>query len=261
MAGRAWSKRELAYLKKHYGVDQTAEQIGERLGRTTRSVYGQVHVLGLGEPRRSVPRQMVVDYLRKYHPLGYGDTELHALIVRETGLQIERHRIGETRQQIGLSSNKTSVRQRERVRAKTQAQLRDAGLGSLAELRREAFRKWVRDLGWPDYLTVRAAQAAELFYRRGPMTRMQLCEAMGMGERGMRDRCEPSSRAKGGTVMAELMRAGLLMCLPKAVASGRGPRGCVRRVNLYLLNPGVMPSGKSEQRQGDEAGRHEQPTA
>jgi hypothetical protein len=248
MPGRPWTSDECDFIRAHYRNDMTAKQIAAAIDRSERAVYMQVYLMGLHATRDVLSDEQVLGFLKRLHPLGYSDSEILKLMSKETGYSVDNHRIGKLRRSLGFASNKHSDRQRQKTRENTAKQLADAGLSSIGCLRAEAFKRWVRELGWPDTLTVRAAQAAELFYRRGPMTRLQLCEAMGMKERGLRDRCEPASRAKGGTVMAELMNAGLLMCLKRAVANGVSVNGRPSRVHLYLLNPGVRPSVRTQER-------------
>lgn len=235
---RPWEYFEDEYLRRYYRSDElTIADMVSDLERSESSIRGRACKLGLTQPR--VSDRAIVDALREFHP-GWSDSEV-ARHLAQTG-RVDRHRVGVIRRSLGLPDYVGSDHHRRRVAAKTREQLDRAGLESLAQVRCDRFAQWKRSLGWPESLTVRAVQALELFYRRGPMTRMQLCAAMGIDKKRRLKRTEPTSNAKGGTVLAELQRAGLLMRLPKQVRSGTCRNGVVRKVDLYLLNPGVEPS-------------------
>ncbi len=240
MPGRPCQDYEDAYIRQWYGKE-TVAAMASNLDRTLKSVYQRATLLGIQQKRQTLSEDQIRDLLCELHPLGYSDSEIRDVGAERFGMLVERHRIGRIRNKMNLPPNTSSERRRAKIAARTRKQLADAGLHSIGQLRAEAFNRWKRQHGWPEHLSMRAAMAAELFYRRGPMTRAQLCHALGLDAATIKCRTQPKSNAKGGTVMAELMRAGLLMCLPRQVRSGRDRRGGHRKVHLYLLNPGVAP--------------------
>lgn len=242
-----WTDESDSVLQKYY-QSKGAQWCAKRIGCSISTAYSRAQALQLTTPMVCVSTADVIDYLRKYHPLGYTDAEIKQVIDRECGVNIDRHRLGDIRKSLGLPSNVWSARQRERVSRKTREQLDKAGLRHLGELKLKSFEAWKRSLGWPESLTMRAVQALELMYQKGPMTRVELCVAMGIDPR--RSRTEPKSNAKGGTVMAELMRAGLIGRIHKAIeipgnlrVHGEPIKGSCKRkhIDLYFLNPGVKP--------------------
>lgn len=243
MPGKLWQDNEDAYLRDCYGKEPVAVT-ASNLNRTLKSVYQRATLLGFQEKRCTLSESQVRELLTELHPQGYSDAEIRQVAIDRFGMRVERHRIGRVRRDMRLPTNTASERRRSQIADRTRQQIAKAGLNTIGDLRRLAFDKWKRDHGWPDHLTMRAAMAAELFYRRGPMTRAQLCHALGLPAEAVKCRTQPKSNAKGGTVMAELMRAGLLMCLPRQVRSGFDHRGGVRKVHLYLLNPGVRPNAE-----------------
>ena len=248
MNRRPWEDYEDEYLRRYYKRGESMEAIRSNLDRTAASIYRRVRLLGIQEPISFLSDAELIEEIKRRHPEGWTDPEICDELKSRTGVSVNRHRVGRLRKRLGLTSNALSPRQRARTSAKTREQVAKAGVSTLAELRLKRWQKWKRDLGWPEELTVRAVQAAELFYRRGPMTRLQLCAAMGIDPVKSLQRIQPTSNAKGGTVLAELQRAGLVMRLPKQVPSGRMRNGIVNKVSLYLLCPGVIPNGrKAEQ--------------
>ena len=242
MSGRPWEDYEDEYLRKYYGTpDETMAWMECNLERSRSSIYARASILGLTQGRAFASDDQIREAIADKHPAGWSDNEIAMGLGKQLGCQVNRHRVGVIRRSMDLPTNNGSAHQRKRVAKKTAEQLRAAGLSSIGHLRVQAFNKWKRELGWPEHLTLRAVQALELFYERGPMTRMQLCAAMGIDKKARLKRTEPVSNAKGGTVLAELQRAGLVMRLAKQVKSGRDKRGGVRRVDLYLLCPGVKP--------------------
>jgi hypothetical protein len=253
---RHFTPAEDAFMQSHYR-QLRAKQCAEQLGRTLGSVYRRAAKLGLAEQPKFAQDDELIAVIRELHPLGYSDTEKARVASDRFGCSVDRHRVSDLRRGLGLQTNKQSERFRERVAEKTREQLQEAGLCSLADLRKQRFDQWKRDLGWPEELTVRAVQAIELFYRHGPLTRIQLCELMGVSAK---KRTAPNSNAPGGTVLGELARAGLIGRLRKAVAIAGDVElhqqpcknsKCRRRANetkyidLYFLNHGVKPSGKT----------------
>jgi hypothetical protein len=238
---RRWQAFEDVYLRRYYRKLPMATLVSD-LQRSRSAIYQRAKALGVVADRQCATEEQIRQALRTHHPAGWSDTEIAKALAEQLGWPVNRHRVGVVRRRMGLPTNRGSEHQRKRVAVKTAHQLRAAGLQSIGQLRVEAFNKWKRELGWPETLTIRAVQAVELFYERGPMTRLQLCAAMGIDKKARLKRTEPISNAKGGTVLAELQRAGLVMRLAKQVKSGRDRRGGVRKVDLYLLCPGVEPN-------------------
>ena len=244
MSRRAWEEVEDEFLRRYYRSDEVdISTIECDLERSRSSIYQRAKYLGLVQQRKCASDCQIEDAIAEHHPKGWSDSEIASELGERLGCRVDRHRVGRIRKTLNLASNRDSEHQRQRVAAKTRAQLDALGLPNLAQLRVAKFNQWKSSLGWPATLTVRAVQALELFYQHGPMTRLQLCCLMGIDEETARVvRTEPKSNAKGGTVLAELQRAGLVSRLPKQVRRGRDRRGGKRTVDLYLLKPGVEPN-------------------
>lgn len=252
---RFWDKVHDDLVRENYrtkGVEWCADQTQ----RTPRSIYARAHFLGLTNKQAWLPDSVVIAAIAKHHPSGLSDPEIVDALLKQTGTIVDRHRVGCLRKGMGLASNALSDHRRRQVAAKTRQQLQDAGLTSMAELRLRKFNEWKRGLGWPETLTVRAVQSLELFYRHGVLTRVQLCELLGVSSKR---RISPASNAPGGTVLAELQRAGLISRCRKAIPiassvvlhqdpyrSRPGPdkrRPKTKCIDFYFLNPGVEPNG------------------
>jgi hypothetical protein len=239
--GQAATQSEAKFLQANYR-QRGARWCAAKLGRTVSSVYYLACKLDLQLHRKWLTDAQIRSAIRKLHPKGYSDSEIVAWLVETYQTVTDRHRIMRIRNELGLPINRFSFRQRQRVASKTREQLQKIGFDTLAQYRIEQWNSWKRDLGWPESLTVRAVQALEVFWQLGPavpMTRLQLCQLMGISNP---TRTCPKSNAKGGTVLAELVRAGFLVCHYRGV-QGRGSKCC----NFYYLKHGVKPSGSRKQ--------------
>lgn len=246
MSGRKFTNSEDKFIRDHYRKMVVAE-IARRLNRSERSVYQHAKFLGLSNARICLTDNQIEDGIRRYFPQGMSDSEIKSVLEMETGILVNRHRIGELRRKLNLPTNRFSDRVRQRVAEKTRAQLKSASVSSLAALRYRRFQEFKSELGWPEGLTIRAVQALEMFWQHGPLTRKQLCALMGVSSR---KRTAPVSNAKGGTVLAELAAEGLIARMPKRIKDGMTKNGKPKMVSLYLLNPGVKPNGRKERTQG-----------
>lgn len=255
MNGRPWTESECERIRSEYGTVPTG-QLAASLGRPLSSVYQMAHKLGRVQRRDCASDQQIIDALHELNPQGYSDTEIMGILEQRLDKAVDRHRIGEIRRKIGLPLNKVTDRLRERVRQNTRKQLAAAGRQTLAELRIDRWQQWKRQLGWPDHLTVRAVQAMEMFYRHGALTRVELCHLLGVSSR---KRTAPISNAPGGTVLAELQRAGLISRVRKGKKipfgtklhdqPGKRARTTDRDIrfkhlDVYIINPGVEPHGR-----------------
>jgi hypothetical protein len=213
-ARKFWDAEADALLQLNYR-NRGARWCAEQLGRTILSVYQRANLIGLVRRQTFASDEQVSDAIREFHPQGFSDNEISQALAKRLNCEVNRHRVGDIRRSLGLGSNALSAHRRAKVAAKTQQQLAAAGVSTLGALRVKVWNEWKRKHGWPTTLTARAVQAAEIMFRHGqPMTRVELCVAMGVPPK---DRTEPKSNAPGGTVLAELQRHGLVTRLQKAV--------------------------------------------
>lgn len=266
MKRRYWTEPDLEYLRAHYKTMPVAV-LAKKLKRTVRSIYNTAKLYGMATEKMVVSDESIKAALRRFHPKGWSDEEIAMKLGTDAGANVDRHRVGRMRRALELACNKGSRHQRELIRQRTKQQLAKAALPTLASVRVARFNRWKRDLGWPEHLTVRAVQSLEMFYRHGPLTRAQLCVLLGVSSKS---RTAPKSRAKGGTVLAELAAAGLISRVSKAVEVpfdlklhddpyGSKPRTTNRvirtkHVSMYFLNPGVEPNEHRKAAERTEAG-------
>lgn len=236
---KSWSSADDELLRQRYGTVKCADLAAE-LGRTTHAVYNRALELGVVTRRRVVSDLQIRQAIGRYYPLGYSDAEIAQCLRKETGLPADRHRVGRMRRHMQLGNTRLTEYQRGRVRNKTNEVLAAKGWQSLAHVRSARHREFIRGLGWPESLSLRSAMVATLLWQRGPMTRLEICAAMGLQNP---HRTDPKSNRQGGTAMAELIRAGIVVGLQKAKrGDGRG-----RAVNVYLIAPGVVPNEQHEE--------------
>lgn len=232
MPGKIWTAKEDIFLQKSYKRKRVSE-IASRLGRSMSSVYQRSNKLGLNERRDHAEIARRKRRIRKLISQGLSDSEV------ATRLNMDRRALTEMRCRMGVSANGRSERYRKRVARRTKEQCRKAGVRNLAEIRKKRFEEFVTSLGWSG-VSVRAAQIAEALYRLGPMTRKQICLAVGMPWRGSRKSLS-SNRVPGGSYMAELQRAGIVVRLDSAIThKGKG-----NHEDLYMIGLDVEPCKKA----------------
>lgn len=225
MPRQFWTPDEDDVVRSRYGQEPVAS-LADSLGRTVKAVYQRAESLGL---TRAYAGRLpgLEEFVAAKHAEGWSDAE----VARERGC--ERHTVGDARVRLGLPPNAGakgchwSDRQRERVRRRTAEQLEVAGLSSLGALRSAVWAGRVAAAGWPADLPPRQAQILDMLHARGPMTRRELCDALGLPWRGTRK----SLQNKKNSHLAELIARGLVVCLGK-IERGKG-KGC--STNRYAL--------------------------
>lgn len=227
--GRRWTVEQDQVLREMHGT-ATAAEIGRRVGRSAKSVHQRAWTLGLAARHEHFnPDGKLANTIRGLHQRQYSDAEIAAAVKRD------RRWISELRARLGLPPNGHSERFRRRVAKNTRRQCRAAGVKSLAEVRVLAFRRFAREHGWPEDLRPRAVQILDVLWQRGPMTRRQICEAIGMRWKG--SRASLSSNDPEGSYLAHLVARGLVVQLGRCVKD----RGRGKSTNLYSIAPGVRP--------------------
>lgn len=225
MPGRPWTARELRYLKANYGTRRTVE-IAKRLGRTAPSVYQRAAELGLCGEQKRVSESWETT-LRALHKEGYSDSEIAAVI------GCGRRHAGFLRTQLGLPSNNLSERRIEAVRQRTRKQCQEAGVRNLAEVRSLVFSQRAKAAGWPDDLRPRAVQILNSLWERGPLSRRELCEIVGLPWRGTRKSL--SSRDPEGSYLANLVARGIVVRLGRCVkGNGKGKSAYLYSLPLWI---------------------------
>lgn len=222
---RGWTKREDRYVQSHYGK-RSAVAIAQTLHRSASSVRNRAQQAGIMRPQLKIKPEWEAE-LRRLNGDGVSDED----IAKQFGM--ERHRLSRWRRKLGLPCNAYNHRHADKIRALATSQCEANGVANLAELRSLVFRQRAAAAGWPDDMRVRQVEIMNLLYDRGPMTRRQLVEAMGMRWLGSRKslRCND----KGGSYLAVLMRRGLVVCLGRLnKGKGKGVSHCVYALPLWL---------------------------
>lgn len=232
---RFWTDAERETVRRHTGTLPATEIVKLLPGRTISGVYQAQRKLGLTRSRRDLGPEFD-GFIRAKHALGWSDREiadewnsLHHDADNGGWGPIRRLVAGVHRRAMGLPHNAWSDRQRDRVRAKTLEQCAAAGVDSLGALRGKVLKDRVEAMGWPRDLQYREGQILSLIWDRGPLTKKDICEALGMPFRGAQNTL--GGNAPGGTYLATLIRRGLLVSFPRAVRTGR--KG--GNVDLYSL--------------------------
>lgn len=238
MPGVPFTPREDRTIIANWGKI-LASAIAKKLGRNVRSIYNHAYRLGVGvkHDKKAIAKRKAK--MVALHAKGYSGQEI------ADGVGLTRRTVQQHLTRMGLSANGRNERYRKRVAKRTKQQCRDAGVKNLAEVKALEVRKLASALGWPDHLSLRALQIVELLYVRGPMTRKQIAAAIGMRWMGSR-KTFSNSRVPGGSYMAELLQAGLLVRLQSAIThKGKGNHEDVYMVGLEI-EPCQIARSKSQ---------------
>lgn len=228
MIHRKYTAKQVALVKRHYRRRPTSELAAE-IRCTEQQLRALADRIGASSKRTGHPG--LIALIRKKHALGWSDAEIAAAYNRRhRNRKVAREWVGEIRRdKLKLPSNANSDHFRRRVAKKTRQQLRRAGLKSMAELRVQAFRNFAERCGWPSDLRPRSVQILNVLYERGPQTRRQIAEAIGMPWKGSRHSL--SSNDPEGSYLAHLQKRGLVVRLGRIVRQG----GQGKNVNLYSI--------------------------
>lgn len=231
---RRWTEADKQFAIESHGK-LSAKRVAEQIGRTERAVYMFWIIAGVCRKHRD--SQPLQAFIREKHPLGWTDGEVAiAWSTANPTEPVSRGWVSEVRREkCKLPNNALSDRRRRRVAAKTREQCQAAGVKSLAEVRRLAYDKFASRHGWPADLRPRAVQILDLLYQKGPHTRRQIADAIGMPWKGTRKSLV--SNDPEGSYLAHLIARGLV------VASKRAHRvhgqGSGKSCNVYSIAPHV----------------------
>jgi hypothetical protein len=226
---RYWTPAEEEYLAANY-KRSSAREVGLKLGRSMKSVYHRAWLLGLMDARDPWTDDDEAE-LRRLNADGWSDTQVGERLGRD------RHMVSKRRKRLGLPSHAHGEKAADLVRQGVRRQLDRAGLRNLAHLRLASWAERAAERGWPDQINGRPInmqfiQILDMLYERGPQTKLGIAEALGMRTAG-ESKSILKSEGKGGSYVAELMRAGLVVCLGRlAKGRGKGSSKCVYSLSM-----------------------------
>ena len=222
MSGWPWTKRELAYLRRHYRR-KPAKDIAVAIGRSLRAVYMQARCLGLADKRRCQNSKELDAFIREKQAAGWSDTEM------ATERHCDRHTISERRKAMGLTGNRFGERHREKLRLRMAATCAKYGITGIAAFRYAKYRREAIAAGWPEDLRPRHVKILNSLWERGPMTRREICDAIGLRWKG--SRASLKSKDPEGSFVSHLLARGLIVSLGRIVRAG----GKGRNQTVYSL--------------------------
>jgi len=232
---RPWTPEEDDVVRQHYRTISAAA-IAAELGRTKRMVYMRARNLEVACPQKGWTPEMDAR-LTELNGQGVSDTE----VARRLGY--DRHHITRRRRALGLPDQSHGLQARKAVSAGVKRQLERLGIPRLTDLRMDSWRRLAAERGWPEVVNGRRVcrrhiAILDTLYLHGPQTRQQIAERIGWRvDRGQRHLLK--SNGGGGSYLAELMRAGLVMDLGRCVQMG----GRGRNVHLYGLDMAIEKGG------------------
>lgn len=239
---RLWDDETDAVIRALYHRE-TADAIAARIGRTKTQVYRRAVKLGVSRSIFALSPEED-EQIRRLNADGWSDAHVAGHLRRD------RHAVSLRRRRLGLPSQAKGPRTIELVRKRTREQLDKAGLRTLEQLRIETWAKRAAERGWPTTINGRNVNPRhvailDLLYERGPQTRRAIAEVIGMRTDFHQSKVL-HSMGPGGSYLAELMRAGLVVDLGRIVQVG----GKGRNVHLYALSLDVernVPDGQRNQ--------------
>lgn len=235
---RLWNADQDAEIRAAYRTE-TAESIGRRLGRTASQVHRRAVKIGAAETRRAYTSEEV-DAIRRLNAEGMSDSRIAARLGRD------RHQVSHRRKAMWLPSHAHGEQARALIAAALKMQCERMGIVNPNDLRMRAWKRLSRERGWPETIGGRATnprhvQILDLLYERGPQTRRGIAEAIGMRVDSVYGNVLPSN-GPGGSYLAELIRAGLVVSLGRVVRDdGKG-----RNVAIYSLSLDVERRSRDE---------------
>ncbi len=226
---KTWTEADRQLLKALYR-EHTAAQLATIFHCSIKAVQQQAEALGLSKQPRLKPP--IIRQVKKLYNQGMTD----AAIGRVVGVC---HRsVGYIRAKyLGLPVNAKAVLASRRRAVKTQYER--LGIKTAGELRQWSYRQFAVANGWPEKTSPRGVQILNVL-AEGPLTAQEIAAKIGMpatpthptGKR----RIYLSGNWGGGTYTSELMRAGLVMHIPRYVA-GRPKSIGPKLPGLYQLTP------------------------
>lgn len=236
MSGIPWKPSETKYVQRHYGK-KTVKDIAEHLGRSVGSVYQHATKCGAASTYDKTEIAWRDKKIKQLHGKGWSASEMESIV------GIGHRTINARITRMGLKPHGRNERYRKRVAKKTREQCNAAGVANLGELRSKEMKRVAQRLGWPDTLALRSVQILETLYQRGPMTRKQIAEAIGIKWVGSR-KTFSTKRVPGQSYLAELQRAGLVVRLESAIThKGKG-----NHQDLYMVALEVEPCQEARAR-------------
>lgn len=230
-----WNPADDDRLRELYPT-HTAAQLARQLGQKVKAVQNRAVALGL---RKLGDRDGLLPRVRELHGRGLTDTA----IVRELGAALSyaadpRREVTRLRDRLKLPPNADAILEAKRRGVKAQALV--LGIEPGGALRKLAFRRFAAANGWPEDLPPRCVQILNVLADRGPRTKVQLAEALGLPWRGLKNRDLLVSRSEGGSYVTTLLRRGLVFHLPgTGLCPSRG-EGKGRKPGHYVLSPAAV---------------------
>jgi hypothetical protein len=228
------TEKEKEEIKRRLRAGETLVSIAAASKRSMQPILKIKNELGL--VRRLVPMDgEFMDFIRQGNRLGWTDIEITCAYQKlfPGYAIIDRHTTSKYRRQMELPDNRTSPHMIARVRENTRRQCAAAGVLHLGELRAVVLRSRVEKSGWPKDLLFRQVQILDALYERGPMTREEICAAIGMRWKG--PKTEMIANGRGTTYLSDLMRRGLVTSLGRKFnTGGKGKNTCIYSVPIWI---------------------------
>jgi AraC-like DNA-binding protein len=232
MAGRRWTPAEDAAIRAGYETEGV-EDLAVGLSRSVPAVYQRAVKLGLTATVCHIDwTPAVAARFAELHSLGWSDAEVAADLgcIRGT---VSRHR-----RAAGLPSNRGSAHCRGRCAERYRRQMARLGVSNSHELVAIAARQLAERYGLPSDLRPRHVQIV-LALVSGPLTKRQVCEAIGLSLDVKRPVRALHSADGHWTYLGGLIARGLVKRVRLPIPGGgrgrfRGPQ------NVYMLTPQAM---------------------
>lgn len=228
-SGRFYTPAQIELVRQLWPTLTAAEVAARVFGtrRGAQAIYKIAEQLGIRKIEFHTPE--TIERVRVLHAQKLTDTAIGS----ELGLT--REQVTHIRRtHLKLPANHDTIR--EILRGNVEKQKRSMGIKNGGELRAVGYRRYARSNGWPDDLRPREVQILNVLAQRGPMTALEIAEAIGANtsptfSTGSK-RLLLADSGRDGTYTASLIKLGLIHSL---VRFGTGKTAGNRLPNLYVL--------------------------
>lgn len=243
-AERFYTEEQKQKVREMYPT-HTAPEIAVAVfgsSRSARAVWRLANILGLQKWKRWPPA--VIAKVTELHGEGLGDGEIAREMADwfQPGLKGAYQVKAIRRDRLKLPRNVAAKKRC--LQRGHKKQLESMGLSSFGHMRREAYRKYAIDNGWPEDLRPREVQILNLLAHVGvPMTKLEIAQALGMRTDrrqypNVKFKSIPllTGNGKGGTYTASLCHRGLLTRMRRAALLFDKPNAH----DLFCLGPEAL---------------------
>lgn len=206
---KLWTRREYQFVRDNYRR-MSVPEMAARLRRSPGMVQNKKDELGLCKPKHKDGGEL--DQLIRAKHEQWTDGEI------AEAFGCAREVVSWRRRKMGLPNIWAKARGKEIRRKALINQRATLGVRDVAEFHQWCRNRYAKAHGWPEGLRPRQVQILNAIWERGPMTKQELCEFLGVRWNGSRRTLRGQKR--GETFISGLIKRGLLVDLGRVYRPG-----------------------------------------